>query len=353
MTHSDNSRRNQADHRRSNFPSVFDDIRRLLQIIPMRHEAELRAAVALRMEVDESSDQVLGENGRERLQRVANISRANTFDEAISALQEKGILRVDRRYSNGAGGRIYQRGAVYILTRETWPEGASAPKTEPSPLLNDVVPAQRGERATVAPDERNISPPLSGEDGTALSGGDLYKDNDEVYDEETTRALFAGALSENRKAGTGSSADPPIPPVARIDHATKPSVRIADPTLGPSFGSDINNLNPHAQSFRRRGHSHQAPQEYEVKDAVYLDPRTGEVSLPTEAGVEFRAELLRDFPGIDVEQVLKASKDWIVPRHTDVDRKKAIRRNASQMATGSRQMHQKQKGWGVRSRGFQ
>jgi len=306
---------------RRNSPGVFDDIRKLLSIIPMRKEAELRTAIALRLEIDEETEQVLGDSARERLQRVANIPRINTFDTAISAIQKLGILQIDRRYSNGRGGRVYQRGATYIMTRESWPTSAIAPTAaakakstlgnQPSSALNDKSPPRSAWMT---------EPPLSAGD---------YIDNDEVNDEvngegaqRTQTPPFAGAKPSEERSGltskdalTTESEEPPIVPRAKILSTTLEPVAVAGASSGielpANFGSDPNNLNPYAQQVRRN-RRYGGLAGLDGSDGVAFDIDSGTLTLVNRTRQTFEREAKAR--GLDLEAALvkaaaKVAKD--------------------------------------------
>lgn len=315
---------------RRNSPGVFDDIRKLLSIIPMRKEAELRTAIALRLEIDEETEQVFGDSARERLQRVANIPRTNTFDAAISAIQKLGILKIDRRYSNGMGGRVYQRGGAYIMTRESWPTPRVAPTVaanrkstlggQPSSALSDVSRGERRGRSPSPPLSDKSHPRSAGMTEPPLSVGD-YIDNDEVYDEvdgEASPPPFAGANPSSKEELITNvvfrDGAPPIPPQPRVDAATKPSVRNVDTPsieLPANFGSDPNNLNPYAQQVRRN-RRYGGLAGLDGSDGVAFDIDSGVLTLVNGTRQTFEREAKAR--GLDLEAALvkaaaKVAKD--------------------------------------------
>jgi len=152
-----------------NFPGPLDDIRALLKLIPMGKEAQLRVALAWRIEADERKMQVLGETARSRIQEVSGITRGPTFDTAMGGVQKAGLFKAKRVYSR-RGKRTYQRSAEYLVLRDAWP-------------TDEVTYAERNLRpAYLTPDTHSSLTPSVSEPLTP-SVSDLSISNDEVYDE--------------------------------------------------------------------------------------------------------------------------------------------------------------------------
>jgi hypothetical protein len=73
----------------------------LLKTIPLREAALLRVLLAARLEADNRTGEIFGNNPAERLRESSAITRTATFDQAMAQARQDGWILGQRRYSRG------------------------------------------------------------------------------------------------------------------------------------------------------------------------------------------------------------------------------------------------------------
>ena len=77
----------------------------MLKTIPLREEALLRVLLAARLEADNRTGEIFGNNPAERLREASGITRGPTFDHAMAQARQEGYIAGQRRYSRGVRKR--------------------------------------------------------------------------------------------------------------------------------------------------------------------------------------------------------------------------------------------------------
>lgn len=180
-----------------------------------------------------------------------------------------------------------------------------------------------GERSVVTGERSDLTGGQSDVTGERSDRRPLYKDNHSIHSSHlgggarvASETPLAGANSSIKAAPkddvlTTKSEDPPMPPAARVEPATKPGVRIAPATIPPGFGTDINNLNPHAQMVRQN-RRYGALTTLDGSDGVVFDIQLGTLSLVNGTLASFQthcAERGLDLSAALVKAAVKVAKD--------------------------------------------
>jgi hypothetical protein len=79
-----------AEATATNGSRILQDLRMLLKTIPLRDAALLRVLFAARLEADNRTGEIFGNNPAERLREASGITRWPTFDLAMAQAKQQG-----------------------------------------------------------------------------------------------------------------------------------------------------------------------------------------------------------------------------------------------------------------------
>ena len=261
----------------------------------------------------------LRENARHTTRSLADIAGLpqRTVAETIQRWEE---MKFIGRYAPGPKrpGRLSISWDVIRNADE--PQYLSAGCSDVSGERSDELSAEcsdvSGERSVVSAGCSDVS-------GERSDARPLYKDNHSIHSSRlgggaraTSETPLAGANSSIKAVPgndplTTESEDPPMPPAARVAGSTKPVVHVGQATIGPGFGTDINNLNPHAQMVRQN-RRYGALTMLDGSDGVVFDITLGKLSLVNGTLASFQdhcAERGLDLSAALVKAAVKVAKD--------------------------------------------